>query len=77
MSTFQPPLLGLEVSPTIAMRRGEQAVFQCSECGSVVVQSSLANGALGPCPACRRDCGWWRQQLPVAGLRERKGAAAS
>lgn len=68
-------LLGLWIEPTIAMRRGEQMVFQCSWCGTVVVQSSVSAievtiGQLGACPSCGREAGWWQQHLPVAGLCE-------
>lgn len=66
------PLLGLEVTPTVAMRRGQQMVFQCSHCGTVVVQSSLAPGELGACPACGTTR-WWKQRLPVAGLSDPAG----
>lgn len=70
MSTFlnQPTLLGLELEPTTAMRKGEQLIFQCAQCGLLAVQTNLAHGPLGNCPACGRST-WWRQQLPVAGLR--------
>lgn len=63
----QPTLLGLELEPTIAMRAGQQKVWQCAQCGLVAVQSSLAPGPLGECPACTHTT-WWSQQLPVAGL---------
>jgi uncharacterized paraquat-inducible protein A len=66
----QPTLLGLELEPTIAMRAGQQKVWQCAQCGLVAVQSSLAPGIMGACPACGHDT-WWSQQLPVAGLRNR------
>lgn len=69
----QPTLLGLELEPTTAMRRGEQLVFQCAHCGLVAVQSNLAAGPLGACPACERDQ-WWEQKLPLAGLRKRQEA---
>lgn len=69
MLNTQPTLLGLELKPTIAMRAGQQKVWQCAQCGLVAVQSSLAPGTIGPCPACGNDT-WWSQQLPVAGLRD-------
>lgn len=72
-TTFQP-LLGLELEPTPAMLNGEQRVFQCAQCGTVVVQSGLAPGPLDACPACHGTT-WWHQTLPVAGLRSRGGAA--
>lgn len=65
---WQPPLLGLELESTIAMRAGRQLVWQCAECGLVAVQSSLAPGALGACPACGQP-DWWQQDTPLAGLR--------
>lgn len=70
----------LEIDPTKAMRSGEQHVDQCAWCGAVVVWGiSSLRRALGACPACGRDGGgqiseqsvWWRQALPVAGLRRR------
>lgn len=63
----QPTLLGLVIEPTIAMRRGEQLVFQCSECGLIAVQTDIAPGPLAACPACSSSS-WWEQSLPVAGL---------
>lgn len=63
---FQPLLLGLELSPTIAMRRGDQLVYQCAECGLLAVQTNLAPGPLGDCPACAHR-GWWQQHIPTAG----------
>lgn len=66
---MEQQLLGLDLEPTIAMRNGEQLVFQCADCGTVVVQSSLASGRLGTCPACRHYPTTWRkQELPIAGL---------
>ncbi len=60
---------GLRLEPTIAMVRGEQQVFQCADCGTVVVRSSLATAKrLGPCPGCAATT-WWSQTLPLAGLR--------
>lgn len=64
---FQPPLLGLDFAPTVAMKAGRQRVWQCARCGLVAVQSDLAPGAMGECPACRHG-EWWEQALPVAGL---------
>lgn len=65
----QPTLLGLELEPTIAMRRGEQLVFQCAHCGLIAVQTNLAPGPLDGCPACGHGT-WWEQTLPVAGLHD-------
>ena len=67
MLNTQPTLLGLELEPTIAMKAGKQKVFQCTQCGLVAVQSNLAHGPLGNCPACGHTT-WWAQQLPLAGL---------
>lgn len=47
---FQPPLLGLDLAPTVAMKAGRQRVWQCLQCGLVAVQSDLAPGAMGECP---------------------------
>lgn len=75
MLNSQPTLLGLEMEPTVAMRAGQQKVWQCAQCGLVAVQSSLAPGPMGACPACEH--GTWRsQQLPVAGLRTPARTAA-
>lgn len=77
MTHFQP-MLDLEIEPTIAMRRGEQAVFQCSWCGCVVVQPASPSarlGNLGDCPSCHQSVDWLRQALPLAGLRVREAAA--
>ena len=67
MLNNQPTLLGLKLEPTIAMKAGEQKVFQCAQCGLVAVQSNLAHGPLGACPACGHAT-WWAQKLPLAGL---------
>ena len=67
MLNSQPTLLGLELEPTIAMRAGAQLIFQCAQCGLLAVQTNLAHGALGDCPACGHGT-WWKQTLPVAGL---------
>jgi hypothetical protein len=64
----RPTLLRLELEPTVAMRAGQQKVWQCAQCGLVAVQSSLAAGTMGACPACGHGT-WWIQRLPVAGLR--------
>jgi hypothetical protein len=66
--------LGLRIEPTIAMRNGTQQVFQCRQCGLVAVQTNLAPGPLGPCPACGRGP-WSLQLLPVAGLHEVRSEA--
>ena len=72
---FDLEALGLKLEPTIAMRRGEQEVFQHSYCGTVVVRSDLARdlAQLGDCPSCTRPREpWWHQQIGrdgVAGLR--------
>lgn len=63
-------LLGLEIRPTVAMRQGKQLVWQCAACGLVAVQSGLAAGPMGDCPACSYST-WWKQRLPLAGLHER------
>ncbi|WP_159600279.1 hypothetical protein [Agromyces humi] len=65
-------LFGLRVEPTIMMERGQQKVFQCAHCGTTVVQSSLAPGKLGACPACGQGK-WWQQKLPVSGIHEIDG----
>lgn len=77
---FHPPLLGLELEPTIAMRRGKQLVYQCAECGLLAIQTDLAPGPLGDCPACGRRS-WWREEIPAAGSADslaglRQGASA-
>lgn len=62
--------LQLDLDVTPAMRAGEQRIFQCAHCGTIIV----APGSRRPtaaCPACEHHDGWWEQQLPVAGLRER------
>ena len=64
----QPTLLGLELEPTIAMKAGKQLIFQCAQCGLLAVQTNLVHGKLGHCSACGEGT-WWKQSLPVAGLR--------
>ncbi len=67
---FQPPLLGLELTPTLAVEgRGTQRVWQCSQCGLLAIQTDLAPGAIGRCPACEGE-GWWRQEIPLRGSRD-------
>lgn len=66
---FQPSLLGLEFMPTVAMERGEQRVWQCTMCGLIAIQTDLAPGAIGQCPACDgKD--WWRESIPPRGSRD-------
>lgn len=65
-------MLDLDLEPTPAMLRGQQRVFACSQCGTVVVQSGLVPGPLGACPSCAGTA-WRHQELPVAGLRNRGG----
>lgn len=68
--------VGLELTPTEAMKRGTQVVHQCAWCGAVVVWDKGGfRDVLGACPACGRDGGgkpgaaqWWEQRLPVAGM---------
>lgn len=76
---FELADVGLELTPTEAMKRGVQVVDQCAWCGTVVVWSRGAyRERLGTCPSCGCDAGgkpngessWWRQSLPVAGLSE-------
>jgi hypothetical protein len=75
LSLFDPPFEHLTIDLTPAMRRGEQAVWQCSWCGCIVV-TDRGRPADGACPACTGsptapvDAAWWRQRLPVAGIRE-------
>ena len=68
---FDLESLGLELRPTIAMRRGEQEVYQHSHCGTVVVRSSLAHHGelLGTCPSCTNpSAAWLRQPITADGL---------
>lgn len=68
---FDLETLGLLLVPTIAMRRGEQEVYQHSHCGTVVVRSSLAheNETLGACPSCTNPtAAWLRQSITADGL---------
>jgi len=67
---FDLEVLGLRLEPTIAMKRGEQQVFQHSRCGTVVVRSSLdLAGEIGPCPSCTHpDEPWWQQKITASGL---------
>lgn len=58
----QPSLPGIEIRPTIAMRRGDSHVAQCADCGTLVC--STRPHALAACPACHGTT-WWRQTLPV------------
>lgn len=67
--------LALEIDPTPAMDAGTQTVWQCSMCGTVVVLTSLADVTKPQaCPAGHDAADWWRQSLPVAGLRARTAA---
>lgn len=60
----------LFLEPTIAMKRGDQTVWQCAWCGCVVV-CPTGRKPTGTCPAeCQHpDDGWLRQHFPIAGLR--------
>lgn len=59
----------LEPSLNVEARRGKQLVFQCANCGLIAVQTDLAPGPLGACPACGLGT-WWEQTLPVARLHD-------
>jgi len=61
----------LELRPTVAMRAGSQRPFQCAQCGTLVVLSSLQPDVTKPgeCPACSSTT-WWEQTFPVQGLHE-------
>lgn len=68
---FDLESLGLELRPTLAMRRGQQEVYQHSHCGTVVVRSSLAHHGdrLGQCPSCTNpSAAWLRQTITADGL---------
>lgn len=73
--TPAPDLLGLELEPTPAMLKDEQHIYQCAYCGMVAVvplrrdRDGFRNNLAGaPCPNCDHST-WWRQELPLAGLR--------
>jgi hypothetical protein len=69
----------IRIEPTIAMLRGECAVFQHSWCGAMVIVNTRgatprkpARGLMGACPytGCEHpDHEWWEQKLPVGGYR--------
>ena len=73
-----PGWASLEVLPTEAMKRGEQTVHQCADCGSVLVRSVLKHLAarLGTCPSCGGSS-WWSQTLPLAGIQSTDACATS
>lgn len=62
--------LGLDIQPTIAMRKGVAWVDQCARCG---ILAAVPGGTddLGPCPACGEDT-WLKQALPVGPFRSVK-----
>ena len=68
MGSFQPPIAGLHLEPTIAMRRGEGYVAQCMGCGSLMAISSAIGtrplSQLGACPGCASKR-WLLQHVPV------------
>jgi len=70
----------VEIRPTIAMRRGDSFVAQCSWCGLLVCADR--KDELGDCPACtdRRPAGcrhsWWGQELPVGPFIQRTEVTA-
>jgi len=67
----QPLLAGLELKHTIASKRGQQWVEQCTHCGTLVCVSSAAGRAksapLGACPACG-GTNWSLQYVPSDGI---------
>jgi len=69
---FDLEALGLRLEPTIAMRSGDQEVYQHSHCGTVVVRTNLGGAQpLGNCPACtaeHADKPWWHQEIGATGL---------
>jgi len=68
MGSFQPPIAGLHLEPTIAMRRGEAYVCQCMACGSLMAISSSVGTRplteLGACPGCANKR-WLLQHVKV------------
>ena len=78
---FDLDRVDLGLTPTEAMKLGEQTCAQCAWCGAVVIwHPGGYRSALGLCPACGRDGGgketgasqWWEQTLPVAGAHSTK-----
>jgi len=69
---FELEDFGLRIEPTDAMRAGHQVAHQCAWCGALVVWlDDVYRDQLGTCPACGRSAaGWWKQNLPVAGVHE-------
>lgn len=72
----------MELVPTIAMERGSSFVAQCAWCGTLVCVPGRSDGtpaprALGDCPSCRRDAGWWRQDLNEGPFRRSESAVAT
>jgi hypothetical protein len=75
MSQLELPLDGWVLKPTPAMLAGDQRVWQCAWCGTVVIVASPSPASADPaardlrgraCPACdhpRRE--WWRQDTPT------------
>lgn len=67
--TTQLALDGLTYDPPPAAVRGDQTLWWCQHCGSVLVQSSY-NGRgkpKGECPICATHS-WRKASLPIVGL---------
>lgn len=64
----EQPMLGLHLEPTIAIRRGEAYVVQCSACGLLAAIPSAHDRPphqLGACPVCGHAGRWSQQHVPV------------
>lgn len=60
--------LELFLVPSIAMRRGDQVVWCCRWCGTVVINSGVVDARKRPgvCPGCDHEGKWFKESLPVA-----------
>jgi len=72
--------LGIELSATTAIARGDSRVDQCAWCGALVCWSTARPDGpkrLAICPACGHDpAEWWRQRVPVGPFKKGEGPDA-
>jgi len=63
------PDIQLRATPSLA--RGKATISQCAHCGTLVcvpgpgIDGTPNTHALGRCPSCGREAGWWRQSPGV------------
>jgi rubrerythrin len=51
---------------TAASQRGEQTLWQCSNCGAVICTTGRRGKPKANCPSCMKDNQWSQEEAPIA-----------